>query len=357
MSANVNSMFSVREMPWWSGTSEDHGKAAGLDWDPTEGSLRRDFTSADLADLRSRFARIMLDADLSTVQVLDQLTLAAALATPRVEGWKHIGRSDDPGVTLACTQDTYKVIANSEFGEIFTALMEQDNVKYETGGVLDGGRKVWLLALLDEPITLPGDDTATYPYMSLMSRHDARGSTALRATNVRVVCGNTFSMAELQGDRTGLTYSFIHRGNWRDHMDDARQAVNGVRAEARAYAQLSENLLLVPVTPVQRDQFVEAFFPMPPRGTSSDRVLSNVRVSRDKLLEILAGQTVRGAGVEFTAYGMLQAAGEYLDHVRTARSWETKLNRSMLTPEPAKARALSILIEVCDLDKAQLLAA
>ena len=30
-----------------------------------------------------------------------------------------------------------------------------------------------------------------------------------------------------------------------------------------------------------------------------------------------------------TAYGLVQAAGEYLDHVRTARTWETRLNRTL----------------------------
>ena len=41
-------------------------------------------------------------------------------------------------------------------GEIVEAVLAQPNVKWETAGVLDGGRSVWCLALLDEPITLPG---------------------------------------------------------------------------------------------------------------------------------------------------------------------------------------------------------
>jgi hypothetical protein len=42
----------------------------------------------------------------------------------------------------------------------------------------------------------------------------------------------------------------------------------------------------------------------------------------------------------------VQAAGEYLDHVRTARSWETRLNRTLIRPEPLKHRALALAREV-----------
>ena len=42
----------------------------------------------------------------------------------------------------------------------------------------------------------------------------------------------------------------------------------------------------------------------------------------------------------------VQAAGEYLDHVRGARSWETRLNRTLIRPEPLKHRARSLIREL-----------
>jgi phage/plasmid-like protein (TIGR03299 family) len=355
-------MFYVNDMPWWIGTSHDHGQAtelgdhptweqarvpAGLDWDPVESDL---FKAPDLLQMRDKFARIMMNAELTPVQMLDRLVIAGATSAEQVEGWKHVGRSDDEAATLACTQLSYSVIANSEFGNIFEALLEQENVQYETGGCLDGGRQVWMLARLDEPIVLPGDDTVTYPFISLMSRHDARGSTAARTTNVRVVCGNTFDYAELEGERTGLVYRFVHRANWRDHLDEAREAVTGVRKQARAYEELSRRLLLVPVSEDQKRLVVAEFFPMPPRGEASDRVIRNVDTSRARLNEIFASATVRGACGDDNAYGIMQGIGEYCDHARQSRSWETKVGRTLLKPEPLKARALQILGEVCDID-------
>lgn len=365
MAPRVDQMFSVNGMPWWVGSSYDHGQAvllgehptwdearkyAGLDWDPTEESLYRDL---DMIELRKRFARIVMDAEMEPDLQLDALVLQAYTAQKQVGGWKRISRSDDDQATLACTQDGYKVILNSEFGEIFNALLEQDNVKFETGGCLDGGRQVWMLVKLDEPIAIPGDGTVSYPFLSLMSRHDARGATALRATNVRIVCGNTFDYAELQGDATGLVYKFVHRGEWRDRLGDAKAAVTGVRTQVKKYEELSKYLVEVPVTPAQEKLFIASFFPEPPRGEASDRVLANVAASREKLREILAGATVADAGVGGTAYGVLQAAGEYSDWVVKSHNWETRVRRTLLKPAPMKRRALEILGEVCELDQAK----
>lgn len=363
MPANVDQMFSVNQMVWWQGTAEDHGQAsilgdhpawedarklAGLDWDPEEERLHRPL---DVTAARAAFQSVLFDAEMTAEQQLDALVKAAQEASRTVEGWKRVGRSDD-GATLACTMNTYEVISNSAFGEIFDAVLGQENVKFETGGCLEGGRKVWMLARLDEPILLPGDgETVTYPYLALMSRHDSMGATILRAVMTRICCANTFNMAELEGAGKGVKrgqngFTFVHRGDWRSRFEEARAAVQGSRAEAKAYQALAAELLLVKASKTVTEKFVNTFIPAPPNGLASDRVLANVEASRDKLRLILAGPTVAGAGIGGTGYGLWQAAGEYLDHARAARSWETKLNRSLLTPETLKGKALSIVREL-----------
>ena len=134
-------------------------------------------------------------------------------------------------------------------GEIVEAVLAQPNVKWETAGVLDGGRAVWCLALLDEPVELPGDDSPTLPYLAITNRHDGTAACALRATAVRIVCANTFRAAELEGERTGATFSFIHKSSWRNRIEEARQAVTGARTEMRRYTELAHELLGIPITP------------------------------------------------------------------------------------------------------------
>lgn len=324
MPANVESMFSVRQMPWhqeglvlgdYPGTWAEARVLAGLDWEP-----------------------ISTDVYVVTGESTEGRPLLEPLG-----GWKAIRRSDT-GTVLSVNKDTYTLIGHGEMGEIVEAVLAQPNIHWETAGCLDQGRAVWCLALLDEPVELPGDTSPTLPYLAITNRHDGTAACALRATAVRIVCANTFRAAELEGDRTGATFSFIHKSSWRNRLDEARQAVTGARTEIRRYQELAHELLAIPITRTQRELFVTEFIPLPPQGLITDRVARNVEEARQALRLIFESKTTEQ--VAGTAYGLMQAAGEYLDHVRTARSWETRLNRTLIRPEPLKHRALSLIREV-----------
>ena len=324
MPANVESMFSVREMPWhregivtseYPGSWDKARQLAGLDWEPL-------------------------------TEPVYALTGVTGEGQPRyepIEGWQRITRSDSDA-TLWINRDSYTVIDHHEMGEIVEAVLSLPNVKWETAGVLDGGRAVWCLAMLDEPIVLPGDDTVTLPYMAMTNRHGVPGACTLRGTAVRIVCANTFRAAELEGDRTGTTFSFVHKKNWRDRIEDAREAVTGVRREMADYVKLARQLLDIRISPRERELFVTEFIPMPPEGLVTDRVVRNVEDARTALRSILASPTTEA--VADTGYGLVQAAGEYLDHVRRSRSWETKLGRTLMRPEPLKAKALTLVRDI-----------
>ena len=325
MPANVESMFSVRQMPWhregtilqdYPGSWAEARTLAGLDWDPIATEV---------------YACTGIDRSTFT-EVYDQ-----------IEGWKAISRSDT-GAVLSINKDSYTVINHREMGEIVEAVLAQPNVKWETAGVLDGGRAVWCLALLDEPVELPGDDSVTLPYLAITNRHDGTAACALRATAVRIVCANTFRAAELEGERTGATFSFIHRSSWKTRIEEAKQSVTGARAEMHRYQELAQELLGIPITGKQRELFITEFIPMPPAGLVTDRVVRNVDEARAALRMIFESKTTEQ--VAHTAYGLVQAAGEYLDHVRAARSWETRLNRTLIRPEPLKHRALTLIRDV-----------
>ena len=112
----------------------------------------------------------------------------------------------------------------------------------------------------------------------------------------------------------------------------------------RRYAELAQQLLGITITPKQRELFITEFIPMPPAGLVTDRVARNVDEARSALRLLFDSTT--NYEIAGSAYGLVQAAGEYLDHVRTARSWETRLNRTLIRPEPLKHRALSLVREI-----------
>ena len=156
MPANVESMFSVRQMPWhregtvlaeYPGSWAEARKEAGLMWEPVPAPV---FNAAG------------------------QL----------IPGFNQIVRSDTQAV-LDIKPDTFKIINHADMGEIVEAVLAQPNVKYETAGVLEGGKSVWCLALLDEPIELPGDRSVTLPYFAITNRHAGRGPRLHPAVNRR----------------------------------------------------------------------------------------------------------------------------------------------------------------------------
>ncbi|MCA1841576.1 MAG: DUF932 domain-containing protein [Actinobacteria bacterium] len=326
--------FSVRQ-PMWHGKGNiladypenwaDARKAAGLDWEPIE-----------VPDYAYRGI---------TVEGTPAYTPETAIAGDFFADpeRKRIIRNDT-GATLAVANNSYPIITHEEMGGVVDAVLNTEHVRYETAGSIQGGKGVWALALLDEPVTLKGklaeDNSVTLPYLALLNRHDGGGAFSLTTTAVRVVCANTWKAAEAAGERTGTTYSFKHSKNWRDRVEEAQVAITGARQDFAKYCQIAEDLLGIRITPAQAEKFIEAYIPTPPAGLISPRVEFNISQARNHIRACLDSQT--GAAVKHTAYGLVQAAGEYADHIKAARSWETRLGRSILNVENAKSRAVKI---------------
>jgi hypothetical protein len=73
--------------------------------------------------------------------------------------------------------------------------------------------------------------------------------------------------------------------------------------------------------------------------------MGNIEEARNSVRGYLNSKTTPDAH-RHTAYGLMQAGIEYLDHGRRAHSDQTRFTRSMLRPEPAKAK-LAKLIKDC----------
>lgn len=327
MSADFDSGFFVRKPAW-------HGDGLVLDRPPVDWAEARTLAGLDWEPVQEPiYARaIGFDADGNPAEGFAE-----------VEGFSRIARSDT-GATLAVPTSSFSIISNGELGDIVEAVLDEPGMAYDTAGVLAGGRKVWALVKLDEPYQIPGDPSLTFPYGAIVNHHDGHGACQVLRTTVRIVCANTFGAAEADAENHGARFVFRHTANWRDRVEEAKTAVAGIRMEAAAWRAIATDLALLPVTPRQVEVFLGDFIPMPPKGIVSERVVANVEEARAAFRGLLASPTC--AGINETAYGLVQAAGEYLDHVRGARNNETVLGRQLLKPEPLKTRAVTLAREV-----------
>jgi phage/plasmid-like protein (TIGR03299 family) len=331
MPAYFDTGFSVRE-PMWHGQGlvldeypeswADARQKSGLTWEPVE---RRPYDLRDVAEFT-------IDGQL----VLPDGCFAAA------DG-QHVF-IPDPDHKMIVRPDTGLVlgIRSDEYATIYHG--RQDVLGNELSA---DGRQVWALLYLDEPYTIPGDSTEHLPFLALLNSHGGDGSCKATATQVRVVCWNTFQMASAEGERTGRQFVFRHVGDVAARIEEAKETIAGLRTETDEYRQLAADLMQLNVTDDHLSAFVSEFLPDPAENGEvvSDRVRENVSKARAMFRSIYL-DSVTTEGVRGTGFGLLQSSTEYLDHARAYRSPDSYLGRSILRSEPAKAAALQIIRRV-----------
>ena len=126
MSANVESMFYVREAPW-------HGLGIRVE-----------------SALNSEDALEMSGLNWNVIQ----RPIMTSSYDP-IPGYKANIRDTDNRV-LGVVTDRYRVVQNAE-AFAFTDALLGEGVKYETAGSLQNGRKIWLLAKLSDKYIIEGD--------------------------------------------------------------------------------------------------------------------------------------------------------------------------------------------------------
>lgn len=343
MPAYFDTGFSVRQ-PMWHGLGEvlddypeswdDARRKAGLMWEPTY----RDLYVPQLIPV--------------TAEVPEGAHLVASEGEARrylvpVQGHRAIVR-DDTEAVLATPTDSYELIYHHQMGELLEAYTEAwtkagADVKFETAGSVRDGRAVWALVWLDEPYTVPGDDSATYPFAALLNAHDGSAACRLTPTSIRIVCWNTWKMAEAEGERNAHAVVLRHSGDVTARLEDAKASLAGMRDEAKEWQLLAADLASININDAVVTTFLDEFIPIPEGASERTR---NSRQERRDTFRKLYDESPTCAPLPESAYKLVQAAGEYLDHLRPFRSRDTYLSRTMLTADSHKPAVVRLVREL-----------
>lgn len=354
MAAYFDTGFSVRK-PMWHGEGlvlddypidwDDARKKAGLEWEP---ELRPIYTLAGFPWCPSCSAMLGQphQASCGAIDGEHEVLLGETPATlVLADNTKGVVRSDTEAM-LGTVSNTFELIDHAEMGRIIEALCGETNVKFETAGSCKGGAQVWALVYLDEPYTVAGDDSQHLPFLAVLNSHDGTGACKATMCQTRVVCWNTVQAASMEGDRHGAQYVFRHTTGAKmrvaDFVADAKAALGGLRTEAAAWQAIGDELVQYDVDDTMLSHFVSEFIPMPEANVVSDRVRENITHAQATFRSLfLDGVTCEGH--RGNALGLLDASVEYLDHLRGFRNADTYLGRTLLRPEPLKAKALTIV--------------
>ncbi len=294
MSHLVESMAYVNATPW-------HGLGNQL---PTSQSLEVWQRSAGM------------DWSIKESEVLYSVAEAGINVRP-CAGSKVLFRSDSLA-PLSVVSKRYQVVQPREVLEFYRDLVSAGGFELETAGVLKGGRKLWGLAKTGQETVLKGGDRVK-AYLLLATSCDGTLATTAQFTSVRVVCNNTLQMAI--GDRSGAVK--VPHSTKFDPVAVKRELglglsswdsfLTGMRAMSeRRVSQAEATLFLADVL-----------------GDPSASLSDQINQKAIQSVQALFAGAGKGSGLvsaEGTAWGLLNAVTEYVDHSRRARSQDYRLD-------------------------------
>lgn len=279
MSANVEQMFYVGETPWHglgtkietAPTSEDAIVAAGLDWNVIQEPV---YTSEGVL----------------------------------IPGYKANIRDTDRKV-LGMVTNKYKIVQNKDAFS-FTDSLLGEGVRYETAGSLASGKRVWMLARLEDRLIT---DEKVSPYLVFTNNHDGTGAVKVAITPIRVVCQNTLNLALQTAERS---WSAAHMGNIEDKLNEAKKTLLNAENYLECLEEEFGELKMQKLTDDQVVQYIKELIPMDEKAT--DRVKSTTKEMWVDIMDRYL-YTPNLQPLEKSAYRFVNAVSDFATHRQPAR--------------------------------------
>ena len=241
---------------------------------------------------------------------------------------------------LSVVSNRYKIVQPCEVLHFYKDLVSAGGFELETAGVLKGGRKLWALAKTGQEAKIKGNDRIK-AYLLLATSCDGTLCTTAQFTSVRVVCNNTLQMATR--DSTGAVK--VPHSTKFDPVQ-VKEALGIGFANWDAFMRDLRQLSQRTVSPEEADGFI--------RTLLNEPVLTDDPTTDSKAFQRISGlYQGEGMGSELvsangTAWGLLNAFTEYVDHHRRARNQDNRLDsawfgQGALLKQKAFNQALTLL--------------
>ena len=308
MSANVETMFYVREKPW-------HGLGTEVKEAPT---------SAD--------ALVYAGLDWSVIQ--KEVYTEDGTVIP---GYKANLRDTD-SAALGIVSDRYKVVQNEDAFR-FTDDLLGAGVAYETAGALQGGRKVWMLARMPHRYIIAGDEIA--PYMVVMNSHDGSSGIKVAMTPIRVVCQNTLNLALGSAKRIWTTK---HTENVMSRVHEARETLLLAETYMGELGRSIDALSQIRLTDKKVTEFMQEFFPVTLEISEAQRK-NNQRLLEDMKQRYWDAPDLSNVGRN--GYRFINAVSDFATHaepIRRTRNYNENLFLRTVEGNPMIDKAYKMIL-------------
>ncbi len=158
-----------------------------------------------------------------------------------IDGYRAATRSDNNQV-LGVVSEQYKVLQNEQAFNFFQPFLDTEVATLETAGSLKNGKRVWVLAKINEDDMIIDEKTndRVEKYLLLSNSHDGTAAIKVGYTAVRVVCNNTLTCAEESVDSQLIRVT--HRGNVLSSLDQVRDTMSVINKSFRTTEEMYKTL-------------------------------------------------------------------------------------------------------------------
>ena len=289
MAHEVENMFVVGEPAWHKlgkrfieapKTVEDAIVAAGLNWQVGTKTL---FTSEG--------------------------TQVEALATYR----------DTDNKILGVVGSNYKPLQNIEAFNFFQPFITSGIASFETAGSLKEGKRVWVLAKInDDNMVVKGNDEVS-KYILLSNSHDGTLAVRVGFCPIRVVCANTMAMAH--SNEGSKLIRIRHVGKVNETLEAVRETMDVMNREFNASLEQYKFLASKQINSSDLEKFIKKVF-----NTKEQ----NVEEVESRLVGKIIPLFEKGRGndmveIKGTYWAAYNAVSEFLQYER-GKSEDTRLD-------------------------------
>lgn len=224
MAANVETMFSTRQIPW-------HGQGIILEDYPTyEAAIRAAGLEWEVEKAQA-------------VQLLNDGTIR------KLEREFEIRRKTD-GQHYGFVKETYVPFQNQELFDLSKEMIGL-GAQIESAGSLDKGRVIWMCAKTEGTIFA---EELLNDYYILTNTHGGGGAIRAAISPIRVVCQNTLNAA-LGGAKR--SWSYRHTTNVKSHVDEAVQTLKNGKAYMEALGEEIGMMKLAKITEAKAKEVLD----------------------------------------------------------------------------------------------------
>lgn len=170
----------------------------------------------------------------------------------RLENRVAIVRSDNQ-YPLGVVSEDYETVQNKDLLALIQPMVQEGVLTIENIGHLSHGAKVFAQAKVNKEFRVIGEEYNAF--LTLLNGHVGNTSVAIGPSAVRVICGNTFSMAYANiGER------FRHSAGVNERILETTAVVDFVNRSMQNYAKNVETIASATCTSAQFRDFIEATY-------------------------------------------------------------------------------------------------